>query len=201
MTSRGGHSPPAAAASPWSSSHCAASNVRTMCRYRFLLTVRPSPPGLPPEWERCYKRNSVCGNFAAASRHTSRLYLFTAPASGAGDVLGEVLARVVAPAGGEGTPVVQRVDEVAGACSEDGGYPYFCTEDEANAASPDGTSHEHHGYWMPLGVTMYHGDFDGVAPACGALEPNPSLSLLPVDGVLPVGFAVGSAFNGSDISV
>ena len=65
-----------------------------------------------------------------------------------------------------GITAVDGVDEVAGACSEDGGYPYFCTEDEANAASPDGTSHEHHGYWMPLGVTMYHGDFDGVAPAC-----------------------------------
>ena len=44
-------------------------------------------------------------------------------------------------------------------------------------------------------------DMGGVAPACGALEANPSLSLLPVDGVLPVGLAVGSAFNGSDISV
>ena len=56
-----------------------------------------------------------------------------------------------------------------------------------------------------LSPTAAAADMGGSAPAAAptysAPEANPSLSLLSVDGVLPVGLAVGSASNGGEISV
>lgn len=56
--------------------------------------------------------------------------------------------------------------DLSGACQSEGSYPLYCTEEESNGVSPDGSSHAMAGHFMPDGVTMYHGDYTGDADAC-----------------------------------
>ena len=58
----------------------------------------------------------------------------------------------------------------AGACQDGGNYPLYATEAAANAVTEgDGTSHQMGDYWMPNCLEhMYHGDYSGSAPTCGA---------------------------------
>ena len=60
--------------------------------------------------------------------------------------------------------------EYAGACQYDKNYPLYATEDEANAVTEgDGTARQMGNYWMPNCLEhMYHGDYSGDAPTCGA---------------------------------
>jgi uncharacterized protein (DUF305 family) len=70
-------------------------------------------------------------------------------------------------------------------CQSEKTYPNYCTESEANHASPTETSHQHAGVlWMPEDVEQYHGNYNGDAPECtccamaltkghGNLNPHP----------------------------
>ncbi len=69
--------------------------------------------------------------------------------------------------------------EYAGACQYNKNYPLYATEAAANAvAEGDGTSHQMGGYWMPNCLEhMYHGDYSGDAPTCGAAESDAASTL------------------------
>ena len=45
-------------------------------------------------------------------------------------------------------------------------YPMYCTEKQAENASPEGTAHTHGQCYMPDLVTLYHGDYAGDAALC-----------------------------------
>ena len=69
--------------------------------------------------------------------------------------------------------------EYAGACQYDKNYPLYATEDEANAVTEgDGTARQMGNYWMPNCLEhMYHGDYSGDAPTCGATESDAASTL------------------------
>ena len=77
---------------------------------------------------------------------------------------------------------------IVGACSPCTAAGLGCAGRAAGALSPTAA----------LSPAAAAADMGVGAPACGAPEVNQSLSLLHVDGVLPVGLAVDSAFNGGD---
>ena len=67
----------------------------------------------------------------------------------------------------------------AGACQDEGNYPLYATEAEANAVNTvDGTSHQMGNYWMPNCLEhAYHGAYTGDAPTCGAAESDAASTL------------------------
>ena len=63
---------------------------------------------------------------------------------------------------------ITMVDDGGEACQVAGSYPFYCTEAEAIAASPEAGAHEMSGAWMPNGASpmIMDGTYDGDASEC-----------------------------------
>ena len=76
------------------------------------------------------------------------------------------------------SPTAAPVDALAGACASDGDWPFYCTEAEAVAVSPDGTAHAMGDLYMPDGVSMVmDGTYAGDAAACECGSSDDSMAM------------------------
>jgi len=81
-------------------------------------------------------------------------------------------------AGAAASPTAAPVDALAGACASDGDWPFYCTEAEAVAVSPDGTAHAMGDLYMPDGVSMVmDGTYAGDADACECGSSDDSMAM------------------------